>query len=168
MKKTWYHSLQRVMRPRSLVVGVGNRLRGDDAFGPAVLDALRGHVHWPLLDAGDAPENCTGAVESVEPELVMLLDAAHWGATPGSVGLFSFREIGWCGASTHSACLRLFCHLVAARCGCDVVLLAAQPERTDLGAPMSERVSRSVATVATRLSRLDEMLRAQEPRTAER
>ena len=46
--------------PRVAVVGVGQRLRGDDGAGPAVAQRLAPLADAALLvvDAGHAPENC--------------------------------------------------------------------------------------------------------------
>lgn len=89
-----------------LVIGVGNRLRGDDAAGPAVADNVRSHalpdVHVvehsgegaSLMDAWDA-----GAT-------VFLIDAAQSGGEPGFVHEFDAHDqpipYGFFRYSTHA------------------------------------------------------------------
>jgi len=155
MDVNWRNALEALLGRGSVIVGIGNRLRGDDAFGPVLLDVLRGRVRWPLVDAGDAPENYTGAVLALNPKAVLLVDAARWGAAPGSLGVFSPRELGSGGVSTHSASLRLFSSVVEERCGCSVMVLAAEPETTAFGMALSGRMRQAVAAVASCLAGLD-------------
>lgn len=73
---------------RVLVAGVGNVLRGDDGFGPAVIDAL--------MAAGDLPQGVRavevgiGGINLVHElmdgyDVLVLVDAVDRSATPGSL-----------------------------------------------------------------------------------
>lgn len=70
---------------RILVAGVGNVLRGDDGFGPAVTELL-GH----LPEGADVVETGTGGIALLQ-ELMMgcdglvLIDAVDRGAAPGTL-----------------------------------------------------------------------------------
>ena len=132
----------------SVLVGIGSRLRGDDAFGPILADRLGGKVHWPVLNVGETPENHIGPILSLEPERVLLIDAVHWGAVPGRIGFFPADEILWGGVSTHATSLRLFAEALFARGGCRVALLGAEPGNTEAGAALSVVMERSVNAVA--------------------
>ncbi len=74
-----------VRSTRILVAGVGNVLRGDDGFGPAVTELL-GH-----LPAGaEVVETGTGGVALLQELMVgcaglVLIDAVDRGAAPGTV-----------------------------------------------------------------------------------
>jgi len=76
---------QDVRSTRILVAGVGNVLRGDDGFGPAVTELL-GH-----LPAGaEVVETGTGGVALLQELMVgcgglVLIDAVDRGAAPGTV-----------------------------------------------------------------------------------
>jgi hydrogenase maturation protease len=85
-------------RPVTLVVGVGNRFRGDDAAGPAVVDLLGGVaaiVHDG--DPADLMERWAGVDE------VVVVDAVRSGAAPGTVTVIDARAVplpaGWCRSS---------------------------------------------------------------------
>ncbi len=75
-----------VVRPkRILVAGVGNILRGDDGFGPAVTELL-GH----LPEGADVVETGTGGIALLQELMVgcdglVLIDACDRGAEPGTV-----------------------------------------------------------------------------------
>ncbi len=94
-----------VPRARGLVLGVGNRLGGDDAVGPLVCDRLRARLGLGPTDAPDAPDGGPGdrrglrveALAGAPIELsarwgpddaVVLVDAARSGAAPGHVHRF--------------------------------------------------------------------------------
>ena len=80
-----------------LVIGVGNRMRADDAVGPLAIDRLKESTtipeHWLLIDAGEVPENALGLVEKEKPDRVLLIDACDWDAEPGEVRFFTSEEI---------------------------------------------------------------------------
>lgn len=70
---------------RVLVAGVGNPLRGDDGFGPAVIDAL-----GPLPEGVQTTETGIGGIALLQDLMLgwdglVLLDAVERGATPGRV-----------------------------------------------------------------------------------
>jgi len=73
--------------PRPLVIGVGNRDRGDDGVGPLVADAVRGRcggsvlVHVAEGDLSDLPMRW-------EPDQdVIVVDATVGGRSPGEVSV---------------------------------------------------------------------------------
>jgi len=80
-----------------LVIGVGNRMRADDAVGPLAIDKLKESSNlpsdWMLIDAGEVPENALGLVEKEKPDRVLLIDACDWESQPGEVHFFTSEEI---------------------------------------------------------------------------
>ena len=71
------------LRGKTVIVGIGNSLRGDDGFGPALVQRLQGRVRPVCIDAGVAPENYLGRIVKEQPDTVLLVDAAHLGLEPG-------------------------------------------------------------------------------------
>jgi hydrogenase maturation protease len=76
---------QEVRSKRILVAGVGNVLRGDDGFGPAVTRLLE---HLP--EGAEVIETGTGGVALLQELMVgcdglVLIDACDRGAAPGTV-----------------------------------------------------------------------------------
>ena len=153
MTEPWEKELTAFLRPRTALVGIGNRLRGDDAFGPLVVDKLAGRSPWPVWDAGEAPEGDIGRIASLKPERVLLLDAVRWGASPGAIGFFALQTIPWQGVSTHAISLRLFAELLSYRTGCTVALLGPEPRYTGMGLPLCAEVRGSVECVVDLLVR---------------
>ena len=154
MSQAWQDALKEFLKPRSVLVGIGSRLRGDGAFGPVLADRLQGKVHWPVLDVGETPENHIGPVLSFEPESVLLVDAVHFGGSPGRIGFFPPDEVAWEGVSTHAASLRLLAEILRSRGGCFVALLGAEPANTGIGAPLSPEVKHAVDVIAACVEQL--------------
>lgn len=154
MAQAWQRMLEEFLRPRMVLVGVGNRLRGDDAFGPLLVGRLREKVPWAVLDAGETPESYVGRIASFRPQNVLLLDALRHGAAPGSIGFFPSDAIPFQGISTHAISLRLFAELLALRAGCSVALLGVEPRGTALGAPLSAEMAESLERVVQHLAKV--------------
>jgi len=71
------------------VIGVGNRLRGDDAVGPLLIDALSAS-QADALELIDAGSDALGILEYFENrQEVIVVDACSMGRDPGCLVSFS-------------------------------------------------------------------------------
>ena len=132
-------ALAPLLERRWLLVGVGNVLRGDDGFGPFLARALdeRG---LPALDGGPAPENLTGPILRAAPEVLLLADAADFGAEPGALRLVDPAELDTGSGSTHDPGFDLLLDYLGRNREMEVALIAAQPATLEFGAVMSPAV----------------------------
>jgi hydrogenase 3 maturation protease len=128
---------QRVEGQKILILGVGNRSRGDDGLGSRLADRLKGKLKVPLIDAGNVPENFLRQIEASQPELVLVLDTADLRAAPGDLSLLELSEMGGMAISTHTVNLHLLFKVIPANRRPTVLVLAVQPETTEFGARMS-------------------------------
>jgi hydrogenase 3 maturation protease len=88
----------------NLLLGIGNPLRGDDGAG--VYAALHLQVDgWQAVDCGTAPENFSGVVRRVHPDLLLLVDAAEMGLAPGEFRVVSKDRIEDVAFGTHHLAL---------------------------------------------------------------
>jgi hydrogenase 3 maturation protease len=109
-------------------VGVGNRLRGDDGIGPALIDLIAGQVPH-AIDADGAPENTTASIKRLGPAIIVFLDAANFGERPGFAGIVEAGELERLEASVHSFSLDVVMEYLEEATGADVFLVGMQPER---------------------------------------
>ena len=130
----------RLVGKHVLILGVGNRLRGDDAIGPLLLDRLQGKVNVPLIDAGDVPENYLGPIEESGAELVLVVDAADMGAKVGDAAIFDIEQVKGKSVSTHTANLSLLFQVIPPEKRPQVIMLGIQPGNTEFGQGLSEPV----------------------------
>jgi hydrogenase 3 maturation protease len=147
----------------TIVLGIGNRLGGDDAAGPYVVDMLnpalralsagrhRGRTSHPTeimaIDAGTAPESYTSVIRQHRPDLLILVDAADMGLPPGTLRVILPEKISVLSFSTHHMPLSLFISYVKEFCG-KVLLVGVQPEWTETGEQISKTVRQSVKELA--------------------
>lgn len=132
--------LRESLQGRVVIVGVGNPLRGDDGFGPYMIQKLRGRVEAALFDCGSAPENYLGPIRGERPDTILVLDAADFAADPGEVKIFDSSQWQGEGLSTHNISLGLFADFLIADTGTQVFLIAVQPKCIGFGKPMSPEV----------------------------
>jgi len=125
---------------RVVIVGVGNRMKGDDGFGPAMIDLLRGRVKATLFDCGTVPENFLKPIRQAQPGTVLVLDAADFSDRPGSIAVIEPDRWSGGGFSSHSMSLKLFADLISQDTGAGVFLVAVQPRQLGFGEQMSPEV----------------------------
>lgn len=75
------------------VIGVGNRLRGDDAIGPLLIDALS-MLPESEIELVDAGSDALGLLEYFEGrDQVLIVDACRMGHKPGTLLEFEPSQI---------------------------------------------------------------------------
>ena len=136
----------------TIVLGIGNRLGGDDAVGPCLVDMLNQQQHKvkilhsaeiTAMDAGTTPESCTSIIRRRHPDSLILVDAADMGLPPGALRTIPPEKISVLSFSTHHMPLSMFISYVQGFCG-KVRLIGVQPERTEMGGGISKAVRRSM------------------------
>jgi hydrogenase 3 maturation protease len=140
----------------TIVLGIGNRLGGDDAAGTCVVDILNQSQHKTrallsneimAIDVGTAPESYTSVIRRHRPDLLILIDAADMGLTPGVLREIKPEKISILSFSTHNIPLSTFISYVEEFCG-EILLVGVQPEQTGIGNGLSKAVRRSVKKLA--------------------
>lgn len=136
------------------VVGVGSRLRSDDAAGLEIAERLASlSLADVLVVLGEtAPENVTGEIRRYAPTHVVFVDAAEFGETPGSARLFDSSEIGGMTSSTHTLPLHVIADYLRREIGCRVLFLGVQPETVAFGAETSHAVTQAIPEIVACLA----------------
>ncbi len=86
-------------RKEILIAGCGNKLFGDDGFGPEVVEYLTKHYSIPenvcLMDVGTGIRKIlfTISLSESRPELIVIIDAVDKGRNPGEIFEISLDEI---------------------------------------------------------------------------
>jgi hydrogenase 3 maturation protease len=131
---------------QSVLVGVGNPLRGDDGFGPELVGRLGEAVPFKTIDAGEEPEDCLEQVLALKPSRVLIADAVAFGGKPGEAVLLEPESLGKkITVSTHQLPLMMFIRLIRERlAGAEVKVLGLQPKSIELGKGLSSQVDQSM------------------------
>jgi len=136
---------------RLMLVGVGSRIRRDDAAGLAVLAKLRGRVPASvcLLDCGTVPENYSLDMKRFQPTHMVFFDAVEMGKEPGSRAMIEEEDLIAQSFSTHKQSVKvLFMVLREGIPGVRIVLAGIQPKTTDFGRGISRPVARGISAMS--------------------
>ena len=150
--------LQQVLRGKTCQVGIGNRLRGDDGFGPYFIELMQQKSFLApdnLVTVEDVPENYAFPLSEKEVDNIVFVDAVLLEAPPGTVifgTLAEFEKIGEI-VSTHKLSLSLTSQLIE-KTGKKVFLLGVVPETTGFGqelTPGIKKVSGQLITIVEQI-----------------
>jgi hydrogenase 3 maturation protease len=146
------HVVQRALadwlsRP-TLILGIGNRLRGDDAAGAMVCAQLSSP---DAVDCGDAPERYLGLADRERVDRVLLVDAVEFGGAGGEVAFCRFEDLVERLGTTHNSGLALLARFLQEEYGKPVAVLGIQPVDTRFGAELSADVRHAVDEVVALL-----------------
>jgi hydrogenase 3 maturation protease len=149
---------------RIAVIGIGNRLWGDDAAGPELLKRLKEEweVQEPRLnsqgqrffiDAGESPEDWLIRIVDLKPDVILVIDAIDLQAKPGSIAILESEALpeAFC-CSTHRLPLRTLLHLWE-RNGSKTLVLGIQPKDVIFREGLSAEVKMSIDLLSRFLSR---------------
>jgi hydrogenase 3 maturation protease len=114
---------------RTLLITIGNPLRGDDGVGSFVGERVRfkspGHG---VINAYTTPENIVQTAIDFKPGKIVLLDAAHFGGRPGEFRIIPLEHINQQTViSTHSFPLSVTFSIVKEDTGAELVALGVEP-----------------------------------------
>lgn len=137
-----------IFKGKVVIVGIGNTMRGDDGFGPALVERLKGKLKAVCIDSGSAPENYTGKIVKENPDTILLVDALHLGRAPGEYELLKKEEILNSGFSTHDISPKLFIEYLEDQTHADIYMLGVQPKDISFGQEMSSEVKKTVKEIA--------------------
>ena len=133
----------------TLVVGVGNLLRGDDAVGSLVIaDLLADGLDEKcvLLDCGVAPESFIGVFEREKNGKIIIIDAVDMGLSAGAVEIVDTKKIAGILFSTHKLPLGMTLKYLE-KTEAEVVFIGVQPKATGFGVEMSDECKNAIKRV---------------------
>lgn len=133
-----------ICKGKTVFVGIGNNLRGDDGIGPLIIEKLHRLTSCPCIDAGLVPENSFGPIAKENPDTVVIIDAVHLFLKPGAYRLLSAEEVLETGFSTHTLSPSVFMQYLKEATNAEVYLLGIQPVNTELGSGISAQLEESV------------------------
>ncbi len=140
---------------RVVIIGIGNRLWGDDGVGPEFITKLKkkgesqetgsnSHAQQLFVDAGDSPEDWFIRILDLNPGVIVVADAVDLQAEPGSIAILEPEALPESfSLSTHRLPLKSLLKLWE-KSGSETFVLAIQPENLEFGHGLSPRVERSI------------------------
>jgi hydrogenase 3 maturation protease len=144
---------------RLAVLGAGSTLRGDDAAGMRIVEALQAEFdlkQYPqlLLCPGEtAPENYSGKIRQFQPTHFLVIDAADVNAPPGSIVEIRPEDVGGPTFCSHMLPLRVMIRYLSQETGTDVTLLGIQYKSIEFDTGMTDEVQAAVNELSCALRR---------------
>ena len=142
---------KRLRGKRTVILGVGNPLQGDDAIGPNLVDLLHGRIDASLIYGGEVPENYLSSIRATRPEVVLIVVALELGAEPGCIAVLDADRLRAIENFTRNPGLAFLAVMIQDETGAEVILVGIQPEDTTFAAGMSKPVNQT-------MKNLEEML----------
>ncbi len=126
-----------------LFVGIGNLLKMDDGVGVYISSKIINTGHISAVNVETSIENYIGKINSLNPDLLVLIDCLEMNASPGTCKLLDICEIEDLTFNTHNISVRRLSEFF----DMPVFILGIQPEKIDFG----ENISYLVKNVADQI-----------------
>lgn len=146
--------LKCIFQDKVVIVGVGNIFRGDDGFGPALVERLKGKVQATCIDAGTVPENYIGVISREKADTVLLIDAAHLDIRPGEYDILEKKDLVNYGLTTHDISPRMLIEHLERETQALICMLAVQPAHISYGVAMSDSVEKALEELSELIKKL--------------
>jgi len=131
-----HRSLEDLLLPgdrRILFVGIGNVLKSDDGAGVYISRSIRKRGNISSLTVEVSIENYIGKINSLDPDILVLIDCVDLGSSPGTYKLLELSQIQDLTFNTHNISLRKLSEFFKM----PVYILAIQPEKLEFGENIS-------------------------------
>jgi hydrogenase 3 maturation protease len=126
-----------------LFVGIGNLLKMDDGVGVYISRKIKNRGTVSSITVEASIENYIGKINSLGPDILILIDCVDMKLATGTFKLMSLSQIQDITFNTHNISLRRLSEFF----GMPVYILGIQPEKIDFG----ENISYLVKHVANKI-----------------
>ncbi len=132
-----------------LFVGIGNLLKMDDGIGVYISRHIRNTEIITSLTVETSIENYIGKINSLNPDILVLIDCVDLKSVPGTFKLLDISQIRDLTFNTHNISLKRLSDFFLM----PVYILGIQPEKIDFGENISYLVKKIADKLIKRLNR---------------
>ncbi|MCK4662003.1 MAG: hydrogenase maturation protease [Bacteroidales bacterium] len=129
-------SLIKQTNKKKLFVGIGNVLKTDDGIGVYISNKIKESSSIQKLIVEISIENYLGKINSLNPDVLILVDCVDFGKQAGYYELLPVEKVKDFTMNTHNISLKRISELFKM----PVFILGIQPKRIDFGEKISEIV----------------------------
>ena len=126
-----------------LFVGVGNRLKSDDGIGIYICDNLIPTQHKNILIVESGIEKFVGKINSISPDILILVDCTDFNKEPGYSDLISIEHILDHTMHTHTISLKRISEFFLMK----TYILGIQPDNVKFGEEFSGIVLKAAKVI---------------------
>ncbi len=116
-----------------LFVGIGNLLKTDDGVGVYISSRIKSNASISSLTVEVSIENYIGKINSIDPDILVLIDCVDMKSAPGTFKLLAVNQIQDLTFNTHNISLKRLSEFFKM----PVFILGIQPEKIDFGENIS-------------------------------
>jgi hydrogenase 3 maturation protease len=133
-----------------LIIGVGNRDRGDDGIGSIIAESLIKEGFDNVLDCERIPENYLSKIIEQKPKKIVFIDAGDFGGKIGEIRVFkkeewqNFKKFTF---STHTLPLNMLCSLIEKLINCEIHILGIQVKAIAFYQGLSEELKENLPKI---------------------
>lgn len=127
-----------------LFAGVGNVLKKDDGVGVYIAERIKSGSRVRSLKVEMGIENYIGKINTLAPDILIIIDACDFGRYPGFLCLAKSSELMELTTNTHNVSLRKLAELF----DMPVYILGIQPADIGFGEGMDKRVTEAANRIA--------------------
>jgi len=154
-EQTLLKQLNVLRNSKTVIIGIGNIIKGDDGAGPLVCQELKNEqISADLIDAGTVPENYIQKIIKKAPKNLLVIDAIDFGANPGTIKIFESGQLNSHVMSTHSLSPHLFVDMICQNIRVAVYFIGIQPAQVQLGQSISPEVNLAIEKLSEVLSQV--------------
>ncbi len=125
---------------KTVIVGIGNELNGDDGFGIRVAERIHQSEKSISILAHTVPENFISVIAAEKPSHVLFLDSAFLDASPGTLSLLGTEDLARIATVTHRIPLSKIIERLVGLHQCQILIIGLQPKNMDVGSGLSPEV----------------------------
>ncbi|MDO9576375.1 MAG: hydrogenase maturation protease [Candidatus Cloacimonadales bacterium] len=126
-----------------LFVGIGNRLKSDDAIGINICENLVETDRKKVLIVESGIEKFVGKINFIAPDILLLIDCTDFNEKPGFIKLIPIEEVLDHTMHTHTISVRRISEFFEM----PTYILGIQPEFVGFGEEISEEVLKAAKEV---------------------
>jgi len=115
-----------------VIVGLGNRLRGDDAAGLLIIERIN-NPKFKTICAESGLENYIGKIIKLNPDIIFIVDAVILNEKAGCYKIFSSDFIQSSDILSHSLSFDIIRDLIESASSSKIYLLGIQPKTIGIG-----------------------------------
>jgi len=126
-----------------LFAGIGNVLKSDDGIGVYISNHIKESKSVQKLTVEVSIENYLGKINSLNPDVLILVDCVDFGKQPGYFEMLPAEQVKDFTLNTHNISLKRISELFKM----PVYILGIQPKSIDFGEEISENVKKTAQNI---------------------
>ena len=131
-----------------LFVGIGSALLSDDGIGIYICKNIVEKENFKTLVVENSIEKYVGKINSIAPEILILIDCTDFGEQPGYYDLISVSDVKDTTVNTHTISLRRISEFFIM----DTFLLGIQPKTVKYGEQFSNEVHNAAIEIIDKIN----------------